>query len=143
MQTRLTATITPLKNNNFEIALFSFRTLKTALRKPRYLCQKFRCQFLFTLGKSLALNIVSKGEKLLTVNYGLNGEYNFLRPHMENRSRLTLMNIRLAPGKMSFATLERGCFGKRVLTHAYATSHACLFTRASFGTLSVLNSSLL
>ena len=44
---------------------------------------------------------------------------------------------------MSFATLERGCFGKRVLTHAYATSHACLFTRVSFGTLSVLNSSLL
>ena len=34
----------PLKNNYFEIALFSlklFRTLKTALRKQRCLCQKF------------------------------------------------------------------------------------------------------
>ena len=42
MQTRLTATIAPLKNSNFEIiALFSFRTMKTALRKQHYLCQKF------------------------------------------------------------------------------------------------------
>ena len=37
MQTRLTETIAPLKNDNFEIALVSFRTPKTALRKQRYL----------------------------------------------------------------------------------------------------------
>ena len=40
MQMRLTATIAPLKNSNFEIVLFSFRTLKTALQKQCYLCQK-------------------------------------------------------------------------------------------------------
>ena len=48
MQTWLTETIAPLKNNNFEIALFSIRTLKMAIA----ICVKsFRCQFLFTLGK--------------------------------------------------------------------------------------------
>ena len=80
MQTRLTATIAPLKNSNFEIVLFSFRTLKTALRKQRYLCQKF-------------------------------------------------------PLPIPFHTWKISCFEH--------ISHACLFTRVSFGTLSVLNSWLL
>ena len=80
MQTRLTKTIVPLKNNNFEIALFSFRTLKAALWKQCYLCQKF-------------------------------------------------------PLPIPFHTWKISCF-EHIL-------HACLFTRVSFGTLSMSNSSLL
>ena len=80
MQTRLNATIAPLKNSNFEIVLFSFRTLKMALRKQRYLCQQF-------------------------------------------------------PLPIPFHTGKISCFEH--------ISHACLFTRVSFGTLSVLNSWLL
>ena len=81
MQTRLTRTIAPLKNNNFETALFSFPALKTALWKQRYLCQKF-------------------------------------------------------PLPIPFYTWKISCFECNI-------SHACLFTRVSFGTLSVSNSSLL
>ena len=77
---RQTETIAPLKHNNFEIALFSFRTLKTALRKQRYLCQKFLLPIPFHAWK---------------------------------------------------------------ISHFEHISHACLFTRVSFGTLSVSNSSLL
>ena len=80
MQMRLTATIAPLKNSNFEIVLFSFRTLKTALQKQRYLCQKF-------------------------------------------------------PLPIPFHTWKISCFEH--------ISHACLFTRKSFGTLNVLTSWLL
>ena len=45
-----------LKNKN-EIALFSFRTLKTLCESSAICVKSFRCQFLFTFGKSLALKI--------------------------------------------------------------------------------------
>ena len=64
MQTRLDATMAPLKNNYFEIALFSFRTLKAALRNQR----SWK---------------ISSFEQLIYI----------VRPHLANLGRLTLMNM--------------------------------------------------
>ena len=75
MQTGLDTTMAPLKNNYFEIALFSFWTLKTALRKQHYLCQKFLLPIPIHTWK------ISWIERLIY----------FLWPHMGNWSRLTLM----------------------------------------------------
>ena len=88
MQTRLTETIAPLKNNNFEIALFSFRTLKTALRKQRYLCQKFPlpipfCSWMFT-SRSVVASLIALAHSLthsILINLFIKLELNnFLLP---------------------------------------------------------------
>ena len=59
----------------FEIALFSIRTLKMALWKQRYLCQKFPLPIPIHTWK------ISWIERLIY----------FLLPHMANWSRLTMM----------------------------------------------------
>ena len=66
----LTATIAPLKNSNFEIVLFSFRTLKTALRKQRYLCQKFPLPIPFHTWKISCFEHISHACLFTCVSFG-------------------------------------------------------------------------
>ena len=67
----------PLKNNCFEIVLFSFWTLKTASQKQHYLCQKF------------LLSIPKQTWKIFSIARLIY----FLRPHMAICSRLTPTNV--------------------------------------------------
>ena len=67
----------PLKNNCFEIVLFSFWTLKTASQKQHYLCQKF------------LLPIPKQTWKIFSIERLIY----FLRPHMAIWSRLTPTNV--------------------------------------------------
>ena len=84
MQTRLA----PLKNNNFEFALFSFWTLKTALQKQRNLCQ---------LKVSVA-NSFSHLENLFLWTYMYIARVSFVK-------QLTALNKALACKTISTATL--------------------------------------
>ena len=76
MQTRLTATIAPLKNSKFEIVLFSFQTLKTALRKQRYLCQKFPLPIPFHFWKISCFERISHTCLFTRVSFGTLGVLN-------------------------------------------------------------------
>ena len=70
MQTQLTATIVPLKNSTFEIVLFSFWTLKTALREQGYLCQKFPSPIPFHTWRISSFEHILHGCLFTRVSFG-------------------------------------------------------------------------